>query len=284
MALKLLSPGSGIALQDGGRIAWRRYGVPRGGAMDRHAMCAANKLLGNRPDAPVLEVFMQGVRLSVLEDTWLAVAGADFCPAVPAWTARELKAGEVIECSAKAAGVFSYLAVPGGFTAERWFGSASTDLRHGLGKALKKGEQLLPQEKGPCASVEGIARRILVGEEQRTYAVKETFRLLPGPQFEAFSEKAHKALVASDWKVSAHSDRTGYRLEGPKIDLPESIRSEPVLPGSFQVPGSGQPIITMVDGPTVGGYPKIAVLQDADRDRLAQCAPDTQLNFRWAES
>jgi len=271
MSLKLLSPGSGIAIQDGGRIGWLRYGVPRGGVMDRHAMRAANKLLGNRPDAPVLEVFMQGVRLSALEDTWLAVAGADFCPAVPAWTARELKAGEVIECTAKARGLFSYLAVPDGFAAERWFGSASTDLRNGLGKALKKGGQLLPQEKRPRVSVEGIARRILIEEERRTYAAKESFSLLPGPQFEAFSEKARKALVASRWKVSAHSDRTGYRLEGPKLDLPESIRSEPVLPGSFQVPGSGQPIVTMVDGPTVGGYPKIAVLRDADRDRLAQC-------------
>lgn len=284
MALKLLSPGSGIALQDGGRIGWLRYGVPRGGAMDRHAMRTANKLLGNRPDAPVLEVFMQGLRLRVVEDTWLAVAGADFCPVVPAWTARELKAGEVIECSAKEGGVFSYLAVPGGFAAERWFGSASTDLRNGLGQALKKGEQLLPREKKPRASVEGIARRILIEQEQRSYAVKESFSLLPGPQFEAFSEKARKALVAANWKVSAHSDRTGYRLDGPKLDLTTAIRSEPVLPGSFQVPGSGQPIITMVDGPTVGGYPKVAVLQDADQDRLAQCAPGTQLNFRWAQS
>lgn len=282
MSLKITSPGSGIALQDAGRSGWLRYGVPAGGAVDRHAMRAANKLLGNRADAPVLEVLMQGARLKVLENTWIALAGADFCPTVPAWAALELKAGEVIEFSKRVTGLFAYLAVPGGFLAERWFGSASADLRNGLGLALKRGDVLTPVAKKPGASTEVIARRILVEEERRSYASEESFSLLPGPQFDAFTEEARKALVISDWKISAQSDRTGYRLDGPKIEVPTSIESEPVLPGSFQVPGSGQPIITMVDGPTVGGYPKIAVLRDADRDRLAQCAPGTIVRFLWA--
>jgi biotin-dependent carboxylase-like uncharacterized protein len=229
----------------------------------------------------VLEILLQGARLKVLEDTWLALAGADTCPALPAWTARKFKAGETVEFSGKAGGLFSYLAVPGGFVAERWFGSVSVDPRNGLGRVLKRGDCLRPGGKEPGASTEGIARRLLIEEERCSYESEVSFELLPGPQFEAFSKKAKEALVKSKWVVSAHSDRTGYRLEGPKLEVPESIRSEPVLPGSFQVPGGGQPIVTMVDGPTVGGYPKIAVLKDVDRDRLAQCAPGTQLNFRW---
>ena len=86
----------------------------------------------------MLEVLMQGARLQVLESTWVALAGADFCPALPAWTAREVKAGEALEFSAKVDGLFAYLAVPGGFVAERWFGSVSADPRSGLGRALKK--------------------------------------------------------------------------------------------------------------------------------------------------
>ncbi|MFO8026347.1 MAG: biotin-dependent carboxyltransferase family protein [Opitutales bacterium] len=283
MSLKILSPGSGLALQDAGRVGWLRYGVPQGGAIDRHAMQAANQLLGNRPDAPLLEIFRQGARFKLLDDMWIALAGADFCPAVAAWSAVELKAGEVIECSAKASGLFAYLAVPGGFVAERWFGSASTDRRNGLGASLKAGDTLAAKATRPNASTEGVARRILIEKERRVYGPEASFRLLPGPQYEAFSEEARQALVASRWVVAAQSDRTGYRLEGPKLQVPDSIRSEPVLPGSMQVPGGGQPIITMADGPTVGGYPKIAVLQDADRDRLAQCAPGTQLYFRWAD-
>lgn len=284
MALKILSTGSGLSLQDGGRPGWLRYGVPPGGAMDRHAMRAANYLLGNRPDAPLLEIFRQGARLQVLEDMWIAWAGADCCPALGAWTAVEAQAGTILECSAKASGLFAYLAVPGGFVAGPCFGSVSTDLRNGLGTRLRAGQILLPRRKQPDASVEGVARRLLIEAERRHYASEERFKLLPGPQFEAFSEKARRALVASPWLVSTLSDRTGYRLEGPALEVPASIRSEPVLPGSLQVPGSGRPIVTMVDGPTVGGYPKIGILADADRDRLAQCAPGTQLFFQWADS
>ncbi|PXA04256.1 hypothetical protein DDZ13_06875 [Coraliomargarita sinensis] len=283
MSLKILSPGSGMALQDAGRVGLLRYGVPRGGALDRHAMRAANHLLGNPPDAPVLEILMQGAKLRVQEDAWVALTGADVCPAVPAWTARELKAGEVIECSAKAGGLFAYLAVPGGFQAERWFGSVSADLRIGLGAALKRGDELVFGRKLPPVSTERISRRILVEKMCRRYASNQLFSLLPGPQYEDFSKEARSTLVASEWTVSQHSDRTGYRLEGPSIDVPACIKSEPVLPGSIQVPGSGRPIVTMADGPTVGGYPKIAVFKDADRDRLAQCAPGTQISFQWAE-
>ncbi|HKK17439.1 MAG TPA: 5-oxoprolinase/urea amidolyase family protein [Opitutales bacterium] len=282
--LKVVSPGSGLSLQDAGRGGWLRYGVPRGGAIDRRAMRAANKLLGNRPNAPVLEILLQGAKLKVLQDTWIALAGADSCPALPARTAREFKAGEVIEFAAKADGLFAYLAVPGGFAADRWFGSVSVDLRNGLGKAVKRGDELISGKKKPNASTEGVARRLLGEEEGGVHGPEHTFQLLPGPQFEAFSRKARETLVKSDWIVSDQSDRTGYRLEGPKLEVPDAIPSEPVLPGSFQVPGRGLPIVTMVDGPTVGGYPKIAVLQDADRDRLAQCAPGSKLRFQWAES
>ena len=59
--------------------------------------------------------------------------------------------------------------------------------------------------------------------------------------------------------------------------------ASPVLAGSFQIPGSGQPIVTMVDGPTVGGYAKLAILRQVDRNRLAQCAPGTVIYFKWAD-
>jgi biotin-dependent carboxylase-like uncharacterized protein len=281
--LKVLSTGSGMALQDAGRSGWLRYGVPGAGAVDREAMRAANRLLGNRPDAPVLEILLQGAKLKLLEDTWIALAGANSCFALPAWTAREFKAGELIELAAKAEGLFAYLAVPGGFAGDRWFGSVSVDLRNGLGQAIKPGDKLSSKQKIPKISTEGIARRLLFEEQRGGDGAQQTFQLLPGPQFEAFSKSAREMLVKSDWLVSHQFDRTGYRLEGPKLKVPASIPSEPVLPGSFQVPGSGLPIVTMVDGPTVGGYPKIAVLRETDRDRLAQCAPGTQLTFRWAE-
>lgn len=284
MCLVIESLGSGLSLQDGGRSGWRRFGVPPGGAMDRLAMAAANQLLGNPPGAAVLEVVRQGARFRVLEDLWIALAGADSCPQLPAWTARRVRAGEVLAFTARAAGVFSYLAVPGGFDAPRWFGSVAVDARNGLGTPLAPGVELTA-----TAAAEGVlfarqvAGRQLGPDWRRNYAEVPCLGLLPGPQFDAFSEAARAALVAGPWLIAAQCDRTGYRLEGPVLDLSAAIASEPVLPGSFQVPGNGQPIVTMVDGPTVGGYPKIAVLREADRNRLAQCAPGGQVVFRWAD-
>ncbi|MFP4261080.1 MAG: biotin-dependent carboxyltransferase family protein [Opitutales bacterium] len=282
MRFEITAIGTGLALQDGGRVGWRRFGVPPGGALDRHAMGAANRLVGNPPDAPVLEVFRQGACLRALESGWVGLAGAASCPNLAAWTARPVAAGERLEFSEKVVGVFSYLAVPGGFRAEHWFGSVSADPRNGLGRALAKGDLLEARGAPFRPFAERVAARQINPEQRRAEVASPEFLLLPGPQFEAFSAEAHGALVRGPWTVSPRSDRTGYRLEGPALQVPESIASEPVIPGSFQVPGNGQPIITMADGPTVGGYPKIAVLRDADVDRLAQCAPGAQIKLRWA--
>jgi biotin-dependent carboxylase-like uncharacterized protein len=246
-------------------------------------MRAANRLVGNPPDAPVLEVCRQGARLRALEPGWVGLAGAASCPNLAAWTARPVAADEWLEFSEKAVGVFSYLAVPGGFCAERWFGSVSVDPRNGLGRPLAKGDFLdaLGSPLSPFA--ERVAARQIRAEDRRSDAAYPVFSLLPGPQFEAFSSEARGVLVRGPWTVSPRSDRTGYRLEGPVLQAPGLTASEPVIPGSFQVPGNGQPIVTMADGPTVGGYPKIAVLCDADVDRLAQCAPGTQIELRWAD-
>lgn len=280
---EVLSTGVGLSIQDRGRSGWRRFGVPVGGAMDGYSMDAANELLGNQSGVPVLEILMQGAKLRVLQDTWIALAGADLGCVVEPWTAREVKADSIIAFPSNRSGLFAYLAVPGGFVAEQWFGSASVDARNGLGRQIKKGDTLSAVTSTPNLSLDRVARRIFSVEQQRGFGAKQTFELLRGPQFDLFSEGALSCLIDSVWTVSARSDRTGFRLEGPQVDVPESLPSEPVLPGSFQIPGNGQPIVTMVDGPTVGGYAKPAILQEADVDRLAQCAPGTQISFRWLD-
>lgn len=72
----------------------------------------------------------------------------------------------------------------------------------------------------------------------------------------------------------------GYRLEGEAVPgaTPE-ITSEPVLPGSIQIPPDGQPIVTLHDGPTVGGYPKLGLLDHADLDWFVQCQAGQVIRF-----
>ncbi len=79
--------------------------------------------------------------------------------------------------------------------------------------------------------------------------------ILQGPQFEAFSEEAHRKYNYP-YLITEQSNHIGYRLEGDSvapINQPDII-SEPVALGSVQVPNDGQPIILLNDKQTIGGY------------------------------
>src|SRR5260370_34962315 len=87
-----------------------------------------------------------------------------------------------------------------------------------------------------------------------------------GPQDDEFGEAAINLFLDSEWKISATSDRMGYRLEGPVIKHlhGHNIVSDGTVNGSIQVPGNGAPIVLMPDRGTSGGYPQIATVITAD--------------------
>jgi allophanate hydrolase subunit 2 len=105
---------------------------------------------------------------------------------------------------------------------------------------------------------------------------------MAGPQSDAFDEEARRALLGSTFTVRPESDRVGCRLAGLALvhGGPREIVSDGMLPGCIQVPPDGQPIVMGPDGPTTGGYPKIAVVIGADLPRLAQLAPGETVRFR----
>jgi len=279
--LEVISVGSGMTLQDSGRSGWRRFGVAPGGAMDQHGMVQANRLLGNLQHAPVLELMRQGAQLKVLADTWLALSGGGFCAELPAWSARFFEAGSVLHFSELSEGLWAYLAVPGGFVAPKYFESVSVDTRSGIGSGLKQGERLYA--KGPIIAGQypRVRQRQVHPDLQKVYPDEQQIRLLPGPQYDSFAADSRRLLVEGLWQVSPRSDRTGYRLDGGVLEPAPSIHSEPVISGSIQVTTDGLAIVTMRYGPTVGGYPKIAVIREADLDQFAQCGPGTRIKFIW---
>jgi biotin-dependent carboxylase-like uncharacterized protein len=269
--LEVLTPGLLTTLQDGGRPGWRRFGIPPGGAMDHTAWRLANRLLDNPEEAPVLEC-LQGLRLLVLTPLHLAAAGAW---GGRAWTA---KPGEVIEFPPTLAGVWHYLALPGGIEAPRFLGSASTCPRAGIGQPLAKDGQVSCLDHPDHALPQGIKGR--QPSEAPNYG-DAPIRVWPGPQWAAFDANARALFLASAWQVSSCSDRTGYRLDGPQLRVPaESLVSEPVRIGSVQIPPYGQPVVTLNDGPTVGGYAKIALVEAEDLDRLVQTRPGQRVQFQ----
>jgi allophanate hydrolase subunit 2 len=111
---------------------------------------------------------------------------------------------------------------------------------------------------------------------------KAPIRVVLGPQDDEFADDQKSLFLDSEWKISATSDRMGYRLEGPAINHlhGHNIVSDGTVGGSIQVPGNGAPIVLMPDRGTSGGYPKIATVISAYHGRFAQISAGTGFHFK----
>ncbi len=73
----------------------------------------------------------------------------------------------------------------------------------------------------------------------------------------------------------------GFRLEGEQLEHTRGhdIVSDAIVAGSIQVPGSGQPIVLLVDAQTIGGYPKIGTVASTDLPTLGRRRPGDPVRF-----
>lgn len=258
---------------DGGRVLAGRYGLCRGGMLDAVSGTLANRLVGNDPLAPVIEMSLMGGSYRVLEPCVVAVAGwgmqaqhngqdvktpSSFC----------LAAGDELTFVPTATGVRSYLAVAGGIASDRFMGSASVDLKGNIGMPLKAGDVL------------GVAKLKLARATQtfQPWQVRGdpvTLRIIAGPQA---SEDALNALSQQTFSVS-HADRMGVRLADGDVPGGELI-SEAVPIGAIQVPPGANPILLLHDRGSIGGYHKPALLHPVDLPRAAQIRQGQTVRFR----
>src|SRR5262245_34793495 len=139
--LEILAVGAGAAIQDLGRSGWKRFGIPPGGAMDSDSARRANLLVGNEEGEPVIELLFAGARFRALRAAELAMTGAEIDCAWPQWRNFSVAQGDELSIGNLHAGVWTYLAVQGGFAAPKWFGSASVNPRAGFGVPLQPGAQ-----------------------------------------------------------------------------------------------------------------------------------------------
>jgi biotin-dependent carboxylase-like uncharacterized protein len=270
--LVIASIGPASSVQDGGRPGAQRYGLVPSGAMDRLALAAANILVGNEPFTAAVEVGPFGAKFTARGGTVrVALAGAprnaDIAgSAVASDTSATLADGETLTLGF----------ARGGIAGEPMFGSLAVNARAGLGspypRPLQSGDEL--QTKAASGAPE---RRI-----ELPAAAEAPIRVVWGPQDDEFADETKKLFVDSEWKISATSDRMGYRLEGPVLRHlhGHNIVSDGTVNGSLQVPGNGQPIVLMRDRGTSGGYPKIATVISADFGRFAQIPAGRGFRFR----
>jgi biotin-dependent carboxylase-like uncharacterized protein len=289
--IEILSTGLPNTIQDLGRPGHLAQGISHGGAMDKEALTVANQLLGNPPAAAGIEVALFPFRLRANVETAIAVTGADCAVSVgerayPSWWAMPIRAGETLRIDAPRAGARSYVAFAGGIDVPVVIGARATDVKVGFGglegRGLKRGDRLR-LGPAPCALALGGLGAAL--DERRSTGngsdAPITVRTLPAAEHAAFTPQARTLFCQSDWTITTDANRMGYRLSGATLDLisPLELLSHGIVPGTVQVPPSGQPIIQLADANTCGGYPKIATVIEADLWRLAQAPVGARLRF-----
>ncbi|MFJ4603303.1 5-oxoprolinase subunit C family protein [Streptomyces griseoluteus] len=279
-ALVVVRAGALTTVQDRGRPGHAHLGVPRSGALDPPAAALVNRLVGNSPDAAVLETTLDGCALRARSAVTVAVGGAP-CPVrvggrpAPWGAPVRVPSSEVLEVGAAVAGVRSYLAVAGGVAVEPVLGSRATDLLSGLGPPPLADGTVLPL--GPPTA----APARLDGAPQPAPPAELVLRVTPGPREDWFTPQALRDLVTRTYRVSPAGNRIGLRTEGLPLERARmgELPSEAMVLGAIQVPPDGLPLIFLADHPTTGGYPVPAVVHQADLPGAAQARPGTPLRF-----
>ncbi|HVB76482.1 MAG TPA: biotin-dependent carboxyltransferase family protein [Candidatus Nitrosotalea sp.] len=285
---KVLGSGPLATLQDLGRPGHRSAGIPPGGAMDRFALIAANRLVGNPDGLAALEITRGGLILKALGPALLAVAGGE--PSLrlngsvaPAWTSFLVSAGDRISLEGMDLGERAYVAVRGGFLGQLWLGSRSTYALAGLGglgRRLGAGDRI---DRGEIAGA-GVAGRRLEWGLRPQYSGHARLRVLAGPHLELLLPPARDQLLQSEWSLTEECDRMGYRLRGPAMaPLATDLASFPVTTGCVQLPPGGQPILLMSDHPASGGYPVPVTVISADLPLAAQLRPHDRLRLELVD-
>ena len=285
MTLRVAEPGLLTTVQDRGRWGHQDLGVPVAGPMDAVSHRHANLLVGNQPDCATLEVTLVGPMLEFLSETTFAVAGAEFdlwLDAAPTSTntPHQVGRGRRLRFGRRGAGARAYLAVAGGIDVPPVLGSRSTDLASGLGglsgRPLRGGDQLRVGERtGPRVS------RVPTAASLTLPRGGATVRVLAGPDQDRFDPRAMDVFEQARFTLGPESNRMGYRLRGPSLEL---VHTEPLLSsatpvGTVQVPPSGQPILLMADRQTTGGYAALVTVISADLSVAGQLAPGDWIAF-----
>lgn len=283
---EVVAPGLLTLVEDGGRRSLGGAGIPRAGPCDPEAMGLVNRLLGNRADAPALEITAAGPVLRFSCDAHLAVLPSGPGSAevtvdgftVATGTVVPVRAGQEVSVGPVREALRAYLGVAGGFDTPVVVGSRSSDLLSGLGPGpLREGDRL---GLGPPIRPRGLLTPDPASGEAEGVV---TLRLLAGPH--RFEEEELDRLVGASWKVGVDSNRVGLRLDAGTLRLvpPPPPASVGMVTGAVQVPPDGRPIVLMPDHATVGGYPVVGCVVAADLPLLGRLRPGDPVRFAWVD-
>jgi len=281
---RVIKAGFFTTIQDKGRFGYRKYGIPISGAMDLKSMMDANFLVGNPKDNPVLECTLNGGIYQFLDAAMVGSTGAQSSILLNSTQISQyepilVSKGDVLEIGYPTRGCRSYLAIKGELDIPMVMGSHSTYVPGKFGgfhgRELQKGDELAWTDSGKHHDTKSLQK-----DQIPYFSSKIRISVEPGPEFSWLSEKAKSSFLSSRFEVQPQSNRMGIRLGRNSMECPQKqMVSSPVKPGVVQLPPSGNPIVLMNDGQTIGGYPRIGVVKEYELWRLGQVKAGDQISF-----
>lgn len=220
----------------------RKFGVPVGGAFDWEAYALANALARCEPGQPAWELGMANVGFRAGSNGVVGVAGAF---AELRWREDTLSTGCAFQIGA---GEEFTIASPS--DGARVY-VAFSEVASSVGKLLR------------------------LDSTPPSVTDRELLRVVEGAHIDQLSPRA----LAGRFEVSRMCDRVGVRLEPRVVPHSLELTSEPQCVGAVQVSNDGSLIVLGPDGPTIGGYPKLAVVASCDVPKLGQLRPGDSVSF-----
>ncbi|MBZ8176544.1 5-oxoprolinase/urea amidolyase family protein [Corynebacterium poyangense] len=286
-------------VQDLGRFGYYHLGIPQSGAMDNYSAQAANALVGNAPEAALLECTYMGPEIEFLQEATIAITGAPVEPqidgkAISQWNRIEVSSGSKLTFGFISGGSRFYIAFRGGINVPVVLGSRSTYTLCRLGgfqgRKLESGDELslFPDSSSRALPVCDTLEKSLRPE----FSKEQTVRVLPGLYDHKLTSLGLTNLFEKTWYLTPVADRGGLRYDGPGVEWndtpqpfgagsdPSNIVDAGYAVGSIQIPGGTKPIILHRDAVSGGGYAMVGTVISADMDVISRAAPGTSTHFQ----
>ncbi len=295
---KIIKPGPFTTIQRLSEQANEGKRIPASDAFDRFAFKMGNLILRNPLGDPGIEITGEGAEIQTMKETAIAVTGGSFDvrlngEQIEQWCAVNISKGDTLSIGVSKSGWRCYVCVAGGIKELHVPGPKSTSTMGKTGELfghpLKRGNVLI-------TGLPTIALHRLTGRK-----VKETIlpklegerelRIVLRTQYDLLKDESKEVFLNSSYRVSAESNRTSYRFEGPQLLFKDEDRRDIAFDqsdnsndedagGMITVMADGEVICTGPDFVPVAGRAKIARLITPDMDRLAQLRPRDHIRFK----
>jgi antagonist of KipI len=297
-AFKIIKPGLFTTIQKPTEQRDMRRSASTPGAFDRFALKIGNLILKNPIGVPGIEMVGEGLEIQTMKETAIAVTGGSFDVKlngnqIEQWCAVKVSNGDTVSIGTSRSGWRCYICVLGGVKElhlpRSRSGSGRGNLSELYGHPLKRGDVLVtdaPRIPWSELTGRGVKETLLPkldGERE--------LRIILRPQYDLLKDGSKEVFLNSSYRVSAESNRVGYRFEGPHLLFKDEERrdigldrSDPLndedAGGMIHVMEDGEVVCTGPDFAPTPGFIEIARLITPDMDRVAQLRPKDHIRFK----